>query len=306
MDLKRFGVAPLILLYMVFPLTFSISKMALNYTPATSFVGIRMIATGLAFLMGYAFQHKGRFTITLKDASLFLQAALFGVYLTYIPDLWALKYLSVAKSAFLFVLAPFFTAFFSYVYEKESFSYKKIIGLFIGLIGFIPVLVVTSDQKENLKTFFSLDLPEVATILCVACYAYSWIPIKKLMNEKSYSPWLINGIMMLGGGLGAAFTAFFCDGWYRGVHPITNWYALSIYVFLILCIGVFCYILYTYLLKSFSTTLVSFFCFTEPFFAALYGWFFLGETVSWVFFISIFIVSIGLYIFYQEELKSVS
>ncbi len=303
MNLKRFGITPLILLYMVFPLMFSLSKMAMNYTPPTTFIALRMISAGLVLLVCFLLQHKERYTIIWEDARLFFKASLFGIYLTYVPELWALQYLSVAKSAFLFVLAPFFTALFAHLYEKESFSFKKIIGLIVGLIGFIPMLIATTGQEETFKSFFSLNLPEVITILSVAFYAYSWIPIKQLMNEKKYSPWLINGITMLGGGLGAAATSFFCDGWYKGVCPITDWKAVSFYVLLTLFVGVFCYILYTYLLKSFSTTLVSFFCFTEPFFAAFYGWFFLGEKVSYWFFISIFIVSIGLYIFYQEELQ---
>jgi drug/metabolite transporter (DMT)-like permease len=303
MDLKKFGVYPLILLYMVFPLSFSLSKMGMMYAPSTTFIALRMIITGLFFLLCYAVQHKGTFKLTFDDTRLFFQAGFFGIYLTYVPELWALQYLSVAKSAFLFVLAPFFTALFAHLYENELFSRKKIIGLIIALIGFIPILIVTADSEEVFKNFSFVNLPEIVTILSVACYAYSWIPIKKLMNEKQYSPWLINGVIMLGGGIGAAVTALFCDGWYKGVSPVTNWNAISWYLFLTLLVGVFCYILYTYLLKNFTTTLVSFFCFTEPFFAAFYGWYFLGETVSWMFFVSILIVSIGLYIFYQSELS---
>lgn len=302
MNLKNFGIAPLILLYMVFPLTFSISKVGMLYAPSTTFVALRMISSGLVLLILYFLQHKGSYKFIFIDARLFIKASLFGIYLTYIPDLWALQYLSVAKSAFLFVLAPFFTALFSYFYEKEVFSYKKIIGLIIGVLGFIPMFMITAEPKDTVINFLNINLPELMTILSVASYAYSWIPIKKLMHEKQYSPWLINGIIMLAGGIGAAFTAFFCDGWYLGVVPVTDWHSLSWYLLLILLVSSFCYILYTYLLQNFSTTLVSFFCFTEPFFAALYGWYFLGETVSYIFFVSIFIVSIGLYIFYQSEL----
>lgn len=303
MNLKQFGIGPLILLYMVFPLSFSVTKMGMMYAPSTTFIAFRMISTGLVLLACFMFQHKGRYTLVFDDARLFFKASLFGIYLTYVPEVWALQYLSVAKSAFLFVLAPFFTALFAHLYEKESFSNKKIAGLIIGLIGFIPMLIATTGQEETFKSFFNINLPELITILSVACYAYSWIPIKELMNKKKHSPWLINGVIMLGGGIAAAITSFFCDGWYRGIVPITDWKALFWYLSLILLISVFCYVLYTYLLKSFSTTLVSFFCFTEPFFAALYGWYFLGEMVSYWFFISIFIVSVGLYIFYQSELS---
>jgi len=41
-----------------------------------------------------------------------------------------------------------------------------------------------------------------------------------------------------------------------------------------------------------------------PIFASLFGWIFLGEHVSWHFFVSIILFGIGLRIFYQEEINN--
>jgi drug/metabolite transporter (DMT)-like permease len=303
MNLKKYGILPVIILYMVFPLTFSIGKAGMMYAPSTSFIALRMILGGLFMLGVFAVNYTGKWKLDLTDAFLFFQAGLFGIYLTYVPEFWALRYLSVAKSALLFVLAPFFTALFSRIHGIETFSNKKILGLAIGMLGFIPIFIFNSGQEASFQSFFSLDLPEIVTIFSVACYAYSWIVIKRLINEKHYSGWLINGITMTFGGLAAGVTAFFFDGWYTGVSPITVWSSFLWYIFLITFVGIVCYFLYAHLLENFSATLVSFFGFTEPFFAALYGWIFLGETVSWIFFASLFIISAGLYMFYQEELR---
>jgi drug/metabolite transporter (DMT)-like permease len=40
-----------------------------------------------------------------------------------------------------------------------------------------------------------------------------------------------------------------------------------------------------------------------PFFASFFGWYFLDETITWHYFASIAVFSVGLSIFYQEELK---
>ena len=52
--------------------------------------------------------------------------------------------------------------------------------------------------------------------------------------------------------------------------------------------------------------MISFTGFIEPFFAAIYAWILLGETVTASFFVSLCIVGIGLYIFYREELVGIA
>ena len=125
-------------------------------------------------------------------------------------------------------------------------------------------------------------------------------------------------------GVAALITSCFVDGWFSfssgvdGVDTtlvgknwlgfvfqdqVSNWPLFLWYVLLITIVGLTCYTMYTVLLRYFSATLISFFGFTEAFFGAFYGWFFLGELVSWLFFVSLAIVSFGLYIFYKEELR---
>jgi drug/metabolite transporter (DMT)-like permease len=64
-----------------------------------------------------------------------------------------------------------------------------------------------------------------------------------------------------------------------------------------------CYNLYGYLLRRFSATFMSFAGLTTPLFTALFGWIFLGEVASPAFYLSFSILSVGLLLFYQEELK---
>jgi drug/metabolite transporter (DMT)-like permease len=303
MDLKKYGIAPVLLLYMVFPLTFSIGKAGMKFAPSTLFIAARMLLSGAVMFGVYTFFGRKKYKISYSDAFLLFKAALFGIYLTYIPEFWALQYMSVAKTAFLFVLAPFFTALFSRLHGMEEFSYQKIVGLTVGMLGFIPMFFVNTGQEAKFAHFMALDLPEAVTIFSVACYAYSWIIVKKLIKQKKYSMWFVNGTSMTLGGFGALITSFFYDGWMQNGIPITAFVPFVWYVFLIMIVGIICYCLYSVLLDDFSPTLISFFGFTEPFFAAFYGWLFLSETVSWTFFSSAFIVGFGLYLFYKEELK---
>ncbi|MFT6765335.1 MAG: drug/metabolite transporter (DMT)-like permease [Alteromonas naphthalenivorans] len=303
MDFKKYGIAPVLFLHAIFPLIFSIGKVGMQYAPFCFFIALRALSCGLVSMGVYIVTSSNKKSIERKDLSLLLQAGFFGIFLTFIPEFWALQYLPVGKVAFIFVLAPFFTALFSRLHGLEKFTYKKLLGLAIGFAGFIPVLLSKTGEAKDTLSFFSFDLPEIALIFAVGCYAYSWIVIKRLTNQAEYSPWFVSGFSMIEGGLAALATSFFYDGWYTGVSPVTAWGPLLWYVFLLMSVAITCFVLYIYLLKQYSPTLISFFGFTRSFFGAFYGWIFLNEVVHWTFYPSIFVVSIGLYLFYQEELS---
>ena len=74
---------------------------------------------------------------------------------------------------------------------------------------------------------------------------------------------------------------------------------------LIIVSNFICYNLYGYLLKRYSATFISFAGFVTPLFTALFGWYYLGETITASFYISAAIVFVGLFMFYQEELKEI-
>jgi len=71
---------------------------------------------------------------------------------------------------------------------------------------------------------------------------------------------------------------------------------------LVIIANIIGYNLYGYLLTRYSATFLSFAGFMTPLFAALLGWLFLGEQVTWHFFATISMVILGLYLFYERKL----
>jgi drug/metabolite transporter (DMT)-like permease len=63
------------------------------------------------------------------------------------------------------------------------------------------------------------------------------------------------------------------------------------------------YNLYSKLLKRYSATFVAFASFLEPAFGLLYAAIFLGQPISTLSFVSLMALGLGLYLFYQEELR---
>ena len=273
--------------------------MGFNFGPQILFIALRMIFSGI-FLLGYYFStHKNHEPFTKHDWKLFFHASITGIGVAYVAEYWALKYIPVATVSVIFLSVPFFSVLFEHFHGLGKLTIRKTIGLMIGLCGIVPILL----QKSDTSIAFSLDKYELAMFLAASLYAYGWIAVKKMVQNKHHSTLYINGMRMLVGGIFALISSPFFEAW-DGLKPaVSSWPQFSWYIFLISFVALICYSFYGFLIQYYSAALVAFCGFTEPFFAALYGWILLGEKVSWIFFASLGIIFAGLYLFYQEEVR---
>ena len=310
------------LLYMLFAGTFTFSKAVLLYSKPIFFVAVRMVIAGIILLLYYYFFSRKQQFLEKKDRGLFAQIILFHIYVAYVFEVAALVYVTSAKACLLYSLSPFITALFSYFLFKERLTRIQWLGLIIGFAGFLPILMVQAPLEALVDHFISL--PELLLIFSSIAASYGWIIMKELTNTRGYSPIFVNGVGMLGGGLLALITSFLWEktpkiyeagaesiGYLDKILPIAisselagyimfGWYTLL----LIIMGNVISYNLYGYLLARYSATFLSFAGFITPLFAALFGWFFLNEQVSWYFFTTVIIVFFGLYLFYKDELHN--
>lgn len=291
-----------VLLFALFASIFTISKTGLNYTEPFFFVGSRMLLAGVIMLACEFVLQKGRLNLRGKRVKNVLLLAIFNIYLTNTFEFWGLKYLTSSKTCFIYSLSPFLSALFSYFIFSEVMTRKKWVGLIIGFVGLFPVLFYQTQQEADAGRFLLLSWPEISVILAATCSVYGWILLRQCIREDGYSPFTANGISMLIGGGIALFHSFLVENW--NPVPVSSYLPfLQCSILLILFSNFICYNLYGYLLKRFSATFMSFAGFMTPIFTALFGWFFLGETVGVPFYISLFVILIGLSIFYFEELE---
>jgi drug/metabolite transporter (DMT)-like permease len=107
---------------------------------------------------------------------------------------------------------------------------------------------------------------------------------------------------MMGGGILALITSRIFEVW--DPFPVSDWVQFLKITCAVIVVGNFIYYnLYGYLLRTYTATFMAFAGFLCPLFAAVFGWYFLGEEVNATFFFSLFVVVLGLAIFYQEEFK---
>lgn len=290
----------ILLLHALFGVSYIIGKQILTYSEPIFLTGSRMfISGGILLIYQYFYAHE-EFHFKKSHIKYYVQITFFGIYITYMLRYSALKDLPVSKATFLFNLAPFVSSLYSYFFFKEVMSRKQWFGLIIGFLGLVPILLSSSPMEKIKGEFFFISLQEFYVILSVILHSYSWILIRQLVREKSYSPIMINGITMFSGGLLALLTSPITEGFFpiRQHGPFWLLLALSIGISNIICHNI-----YGYLLKKYTATFMSFTGFLGPLFAAFYGWLFLHDTLTWNYFLSTIIVLSGLYLFYQDELK---
>ncbi|MCK4499715.1 DMT family transporter [Candidatus Babeliales bacterium] len=289
-----------ILMYAILAASFTVAKTAIAYATPYFLVGFRFTLAGTLFLtLQYIFNRK-KFFLRKQDVPHFFWIALFYVYLAFVPEFWALQYLTSTKVVILYSITPFFVAIFAYFLAAERFTVKKITGMILGFAGTIPILMIQDDIREAATEILKISLPEVVLLIAIISGAYAWFPLKKLMN-KGYSLPMINGVTMLLGGLAALTTSFFIEGVFV-THIFSFWPFLGWILLLILLSNGLFYNLYGWHLRRYSFTLLSFAGFLCPIFGSLYGWYFLSESIKWNHFISLFLVGSGLYLFYRDEL----
>lgn len=298
------GFMALLVVFLTFFLwssTFTIGISTLECSPPVFLTAIRMLLGG-GLILGFLglFRRKEMKIKKHQWFPLFLLAVT-AVYLSNVMEFWGLQFLTSAKACFIYSLSPFMSAVFSYFQFKEKMTWKKVAGLLVGFVGFIPYMLTQSPEHvEAGSALFSW--PELSLVGATATSVYGWVLLRKLTKNEGMSPLMANGMSMVIGGALALGHSYFTDNW--DPTPVTEYSGFFKGVgLLILVSNLVCYNLYGWLLKRFSATFLSFAGMMTPLFAAFFGWAVLGETVTWPFFASMGVVSLGLWLVYSEELR---
>lgn len=261
-----------------------------------------MVLAGVLLTLYVFIFHRRQFSLNKSSMWGLFKLAVFNIYLTNVFEFWGLQFLTSFKTCFIYSLSPFFSALISYFSFNENLSPRKWLGLAVGFLGFFPILLSESSAEEGIGHLFFLSWAEMAVMLAAVTSVYGWIILRQLVKDEGVSPLMANGTSMVVGGTMALFNSYLVEDW--NPIPVTNMLTFTeCTVLLVIISNMLCYNMYGYLLKRFTATFMSFAGFTTPLFTAIYGWFFLSETISGAFYLSAAVVFMGLFLFYQEELK---
>lgn len=294
-------------LYAVFAaMTFINSKLMLT-NPHPFFVGMLRASVSSVFLLGIGFIfHRTAFKNFKLPVYAWKDLLLFGVLVhgfVMCGFSFAVQYTDPVKVCFIIATCPFITAILQYVLGNETFTKNKIVGLLVGFCGLVPILMASEHGAyEQIPEHLEV-LGSVICFIATVLFAYGWIAMKRFLNEFSNHPIeIVNGIAMLVGSCVslALFLLFYACG--SGPMVFSSDFPMLMSAFAIS--SLMTYLIYAYLLKTFSATFIAFAGFLEPVFGLVYGVVFMGHPLTLGAVGALFVLFTGLYIFYKEEIRT--
>lgn len=210
--------------------------------------------------------------------------------------------MSSSKACMLYSLSPFITVFFAFFILGEKLNLIKFCGMILGFLGLTPMFYIRTLDEILSGTFFLLSLPEIVLIISVIFSVLGWVFLKKVIN-LGYSYIFANAISMFLGGVFILLHSFYSNNFWIEL-PVNDFKLFLLYTIITSVISNFiCYNLFGFLLKYYSSIFMSFAGLMTPLFAALFGWFFLGESITYHYFVSCILFFLGLTLFHNKEIK---
>jgi len=283
---SRFNALPLYigLFCLLWSFAFVAGKIGVTDCPPLILLAARFSLAGVLILGASAFRRDG-WQLSWREIAIFaiLGVANNALYLGL--GYTGLKSVSAGLGGLIVSANPVFTAAFAAIFLGEMLTWRKVLGLLLGIagVGFIVWhrMEVGTDSLEGIGyTLASLASIVLGTILF------------KLFAPKG-SLWIGNGIQNLAAGIVLAPIALtFADVG----HIVPSARLFGAFAFLVLGTSIFGYFLWFHLLKVCGATAASAYHFLMPPLGMLFAWLVLGEHVAFRDMLGIAPVALGIYL----------
>ncbi len=204
---------------------------------------------------------------------------------------WSLTQTSVANSALIHSLTPFFTALGGYLLFNQRFDHKFLIGLAIATIG---TIVLGLDDLE--VTFVKLQGDFLAFVSAIFWAAY-FLAIEKLRTELTVTTilsWVYRIVTLLF--VLILFTTH--DQWF----PDSGRGWLSVIALALTLISA--HGLLTYSLKYLSSSLIAMINLLDPIVSSFLAWIIFAEVLNWLNLVAFAIIILGIYLAVISEKRT--
>ena len=281
---KYFTRAMVLLAFLVaiWGVSWSIYKLALDYTPPILFAGMRSFFGGL--LLALALLPAWRKIRWRENWKAYVISALFNAVLFYGLQTAGLEYLPGGLFSVLIYFQPVLIGIFSWMWLGEKMNIFKIAGL---LTGFLGILVISADSLTGDISITGI----VMALLAALSWAIGVIYVKKV-GKRVDSMWMVALQFIIGGAVLTAGGSI-VESWSDITWNIPYWIGLGFGA----TFGVpIAFVIYFHLMNNGEASKVAAFTFLVPLVAVGTGTVFLDEPVTATLVIGLVLIILSIYL----------
>lgn len=272
----------LALLVLIWGVSWSIYKLALEYTPPILFAGTRSFLGGL--LLALVLLPTWRKIRWRENWKAYAISALFNAVLFYGLQTAGLEYLPGGLFSVLIYFQPVLIGIFAWMWLGETMTVFKIAGL---LTGFLGIVVISADSLTGDISITGI----VMALLAALSWALGVIYVKKVGKQVD-SMWMVALQFIIGGAVllvgGSAV-----ERWSDITWNLPYWIGLGFGA----TFGVpIAFVIYFYLMNNGEASKVAAFTFLVPLVAVLTGTVFLDEPVTNTLVIGLVLIILSIYL----------
>ena len=261
----------LFLVNLIYALNYSIAKDVMpDYIGPSGFILLRVIGGSLLFFLTYIFFIKEN--VELKDIVRLFFCGLFGVAINQLFFFEGLNLTTPINAAIIMTVSPILVIIFSAIIIKEKITIRKLLGIFLGIIG-AATLILKSGSISIGNAFF---VGNILIFINATSYSIYLVLVKTLMTK--YNPITV---MFYVFSFGLIFVLPF------GLHELldvnTQSFSKIIYLkvaFVVFCTTFLAYLFNAFALKTLNPSVVSTYIYLQPVLASVVAIFLKSDSLD--------------------------
>ena len=281
---------------LIYAINYSFAKDVMpDFIQPSGFILLRVVGAFFLFFIGYVFFVKER--VEKKDVFRFAICGVFGIAINQLFFFEGLNLTTPINAAIVMTISPILVIFLSFLIIKEVVTFRKILGILLGLLG-ASILILKSggiDFSSNHQT------GNMFVFINASSYALYLVIVKPMMEK--YHPITVMFYVFSFGLLYVipfGYTELLEVNW----SSIPDNICLEI-AFVVVFTTVVAYLFNSMGLKELSPTTVSIYIYLQPILASIFAIFWGSDNLDVEKIIAATLIFLGVYLVSVSSLKSI-